>query len=217
MVIEVRYYKRFDLDLLALIDSGIKLSAYLPMVLQGYAKGEPVKLLVPFCEAHDVDKMQLVHTGIKITDSESIELLKKVRRGYRNSFCKILLRDALVFQSLGIYFTNQDLIKKENNRINLTDTSNIPNLIICRPEKRTKSYAAKILGNNAVKKSKEPINKIENTHEAYVKKVSKPVKQDPEEINKENIVTDPPESFINEESDGSDLLNVFKSMIEGEN
>ena len=217
MVIEVRYYKRFDLDLLSLIDSGINLSAYLPMVLQGYAKGEPVKLLVPFCEAHDVDKMQLVHTGIKITDAQSIELLKKVRRGYRNSFCKMLLRDALVHQSLGIYFTNQNLIKKENNRINLTDTTNIPNLIICRPEKRTKSYAATILGDNAVKKSKEQINKKEKTHKVHEKKVSKPVKHEPEEIKEKSIVTEPPKSSVAEENDSSDLLNVFKSMIEGEN
>ena len=222
MIVELRYYKRFDLDLLSLMVSGINLNAYLPAVLQGYAKGEPVKLIIPFCKEIDSNGIQMLRAGIKITDPASISLLEGIKRGYRNAFCKMILRESLMFQALGVYFSKRSLIDKENERIHLTNINNVPNHIICKPEKRTKSYAAKVLGNKAAKptKKKTAEKKTDKQPEA-VRQIDESsvnpelVKESTETLKKNPAPVEPPNDDTAPGSSDSDLLSVFKSMMQG--
>ena len=217
LIVELRYYKRFDLDLLSLMVSGINLNAYLPAVLQGYAKGEPVKLIIPFCKEIDSNGIQMLRAGIKITDPASISLLEGIKRGYRNAFCKMILRESLMFQALGVYFSRRSLIEKENERIHLADIDNVPNHIICKPEKRTKSYAAKVLGNKAVKPTRKKTDKqpeaVRQIEESSIN--PEPVKESTETLKKNPTPVEPPNDDTVPGSSDSDLLSVFKSMMQG--
>lgn len=129
MYLEIRYYKRFDPDLIALIQNGVDLTSQLPAIIKAYAHGETYHFYVPssFCKTVDLNEQKQIHNRVTITDEKSIQLLSKVREGYRNTFCKILLREALLHQNLSAFFLDQEIIQKECARVqNMdTDTENI--------------------------------------------------------------------------------------------
>lgn len=129
MYVELRYYKRFDPDLIALYESGINFNDYLPDIIMAYTKGWEYHLLVPFCPACDLDERKLIHTRVRIRDPASIELLKKVKIGYRNTFCKLLIRNALVRQSFGVFFSDPFLIEKENISVSSINQDRMENMV----------------------------------------------------------------------------------------
>ena len=124
MYLEIRYYKRFDPDLIALIQNGVDLTSQLPAIIKAYAHGETYHFYVPssFCKTVDLNEQKQIHNRVTITDEKSIQLLSKVREGYRNTFCKILLREALLHQNLSAFFLDQEIIQKECARVQNMDT-----------------------------------------------------------------------------------------------
>lgn len=132
MFVEMRYYKRFDPDLIALFEAGVNLNEYVPEIIDAYANGKEYHLYVPFCKNHDMNGQQLIHKRVFISDNESIQLLKGIKHGYRNSFCKMLIREVLVYQNLSAFFADQKLIQRENVRTHKKDLSEYENLIIAQ-------------------------------------------------------------------------------------
>lgn len=137
MRVYVRYYKRFDADLYSLWVRGISLSPILEDALYAYAHREPYKLLIPQSFKCDLnaqrynqrmDESEYIVKAMVISDPESVKLLKRVKRGYRNSFCKMLLREAMVHQMLGAFFTDDDDIEYEQEKLDDVDISAIPGL-----------------------------------------------------------------------------------------
>jgi len=130
MYLELRLYKRFDGDLLALKRQGLPVAKMTKQALVSYANGKKTRFLIPACQPYDINGEQRYHVRIHISDAAACELLKHIKHGYRNSFAKAILRDALVTQSLGVYFSDSDESKKyfekENSRISsFRDDENI--------------------------------------------------------------------------------------------
>lgn len=154
MFVEMRYYKRFDSDLLALFETGINLNEYIPDILKSYAGGNEYHLYVPFCRNHDMNGQQLVHKRVIISDTSSVKLLKGIKHGYRNAFCKMLIREALVYQNLGVFFADQEMVCRENVRIHEKDLSTYKNLVIAQISNSKKNIEEKVLGDRTTKKGR---------------------------------------------------------------
>lgn len=154
MRLEVRFYKRFDPDLLALAELGVNLLEILRKALYAYARGERYQALVPVCKPHDLSGRQGMHSGTNITDEASIKLLQQIKVSYRNSFCKILIRDALVAQSLCVFMSNPAYIKQEKQRIHAIEANGTDELDVLYPTKKQDTLE-KVLGKGARKEPQE--------------------------------------------------------------
>lgn len=144
MVIEIRLYKRYDTDLIALHDAGYCISDLMGKAISGYANGTPVHYLISEAIDFDMNGKQSFRTRFTISnsDTKAIHMLKNIKHGYRNSFCKMVLRDALIFQNLSAYFSDASLLDLHRARIQNLVTASIPNLYIC-DEAKAKHRKAK--------------------------------------------------------------------------
>ena len=128
MKLVIRLYKRFDTDLLSLAEAGYDMGACIVKALYAYAHDEDFHILVPECRSHDLNGEQFIRTRLSISDRRSADLLKQIKHGYRNAFCKALVRDALVRQAFGVFFSNPAYIRREQARIDRVDSAPIPGL-----------------------------------------------------------------------------------------
>ncbi len=113
MNIEIRIYKLFDTDLVALVDNGFPVTTMMREAVIGYAHGTPVFYKMDEHIYFDMNRKKNVRIRFDIPDSDkqTIYLLKNIKHGYRNSFCKMVLRNALTQQNLSGYFAKHDLLK----------------------------------------------------------------------------------------------------------
>lgn len=176
MYLEIRYYKRFDPDLIALILNGVDLTAQLPAIIKAYAHGETYHFYVPasFCQTTDLNEQKQIHNRVTITDEKSIQLLSKVREGYRNTFCKVLLREALLHQNLSAFFLDQEIIQKECARVQNMDTD-MENIVTAttassKGQKKKKKESRKINKDRKDRRSKNVISKKKNKQETMDEK-----------------------------------------------
>lgn len=117
MIQDIRLYKRFDADLISLYAAGCSLGAMVREVLLTYAAdGAPVRIALDAVPPCDLDRIHSVRLRIKVTEKNAVALLLRVKKGYRNAFCKALLRDALIYQNFGIFFTDKDYVRREEDR-----------------------------------------------------------------------------------------------------
>lgn len=240
MRLELRFYKRFDLDLISLYAAGINLNKYIPAIIASYAKGEEYHLYIPFCKAMDIEKGQLIHTQVAITDQQSIVLLKQVKKGYRNTFVKTLIRDALLFQSFGAFLSEDALIRQENGRIFSLDTSHYRNVVEARITKKrlTMSLPKKTTDKETeIEPEKAAVEKAVQTTKRHSERNTEPSLKEQKEALKMKLIT--PEEGKTIRKDGqeeresvresmkpetadaeqpqqgsSDLFSIFSSMIE---
>lgn len=217
MNIQLRFYKRFDADLLSLYDAGIRVNTLIRDALDGLAHGTPRKFLVPQVVSHDLNDRQFIHTSINITDPETIKMLKAIKHGYRCSFCKMVLRDALVFQSLGVYFSDSRYLQEAQDRIDEYLTSTHEGVDVCKFRKKKKLRAEEVLGDNALKedvrKSLEEamnvdIDSVLSEEEMMENQVSLDIPDDPSE--------DRAYEENNEDDNATDLLNLFSTILTNE-
>lgn len=176
MYLEIRYYKRFDPDLIALIQNGVDLTPQLPAIIKAYAHGERYHFYVPasFCKVADLNGQKQVHNRVVISDKKSIELLSKVKKGYRNTFCKILLRESLLYQNLSAFFLDQEIIQKECARVQNMNTS-IENIVIAttaagKNRKKNMNESRQTNKNRKDRSSKNVISDKESKQEAINEK-----------------------------------------------
>ena len=114
--INMRLYRRFDADLIAL-NENIPVNLLAEILLDKYAKGEPIKIIPDGCEPFDVGKRKNIHLTVKTRSKEATNLILQIKYGYRNQFCKSLVRDALMTDPLWVYFNDGKYVEKENMRI----------------------------------------------------------------------------------------------------
>ena len=133
MVVEIRIYKRFDTDLVALADAGYSVGVMIKEAVTGYATGNPVYFLLDELTPFDINGKNTVHTRFTISeyDTQTCFLLRNIKRGYRNSFCKSLLRNALIFQNVGIYFSNPALFQLHANNMRMHNVAAFKNTKLC--------------------------------------------------------------------------------------
>lgn len=135
MRVVIRFYKRSDLDLIALQKHEISLSKMAKQVVEAFANGTRVHYLLPELHSVSLDDLDWFKLNIKdglrteftTHDPETINLLKSVKGTYRNLFIKTLLRNSLYEQSLNVFFNSKTLIERENSFIKSVDTERIPN------------------------------------------------------------------------------------------
>lgn len=148
MVVEIRLYKRFDTDLLALCDAGYSISAMMKEAVIGYANAYPVHFymdeLIPF----DSNDKKMIHTRFIVPDSDkkTCYMLKHIKYRHRNSFCKAVLRNALVQQNLISFFADETLYQLQNADLSNRNLYMYQNLIPCS-QMRTEVRQVSFLGN----------------------------------------------------------------------
>ena len=117
VTIELRLYRRFDADLLALVGAGVPLVELARRAVTAYARGETLKFIPDRCGAYDPTDKENCHLRVRIQDPQAERLLRQVRHGYKCQFVKTIIRQALIEQSLGPFFTQPDAFEAERARI----------------------------------------------------------------------------------------------------
>lgn len=117
MLVEVRIYRRHDADLIMLKSYGVNISKMMRLALENYVAGQRIKFRLPDSHACDISNCSMLRYRLNIQNPEVIKLLKSIKHGYRNQFCKALLRDMLDCGSLGVYLGTEETIEFENKRI----------------------------------------------------------------------------------------------------
>ncbi len=125
MKVEIRIYKRYDTDLVALVDNGYPVGEMMRAAVTGYANGQPVYFQLDEVLFFDMNRKNNVRLRFDVpkTDAKTIHLLQNIKHGYRNSFCKMVLRDALSHQNLGCYFADENMLPLQEKHT-LTDVQN---------------------------------------------------------------------------------------------
>ncbi len=92
MIVQIRLYRRFDLDLIGLWRNGYPIGPMVARALEAYVYQQPIQFTIQSNELDVFPETREVHTALTIRDAEIIMMLKQIRPKYRNAFCKALLR-----------------------------------------------------------------------------------------------------------------------------
>lgn len=147
MNIEVRIYKRFDTDLLALHDAGYSISKMMAEALCSYANGLPCHFFVDEIIPFDLNDKKTVQVRLKIKDSDfnTVNLMHHIKHGYRSNVCKQILRNALVQQNIVCYLSDDSFFYLHERNAATLKFSAFQNLKSCSQYRRMSSNI-KILG-----------------------------------------------------------------------
>lgn len=117
MLVEIRIYRRHDADLIMLKSYGVNISKMMRLALENYVEGERIKFRLPSSQSCDISKCSMLRYRLNVKNPKVIQLLKQVKRGYRNQFCKALLRDMMDSMALGVYFEDAEAVDFETSRL----------------------------------------------------------------------------------------------------
>ena len=161
MIVEIRLSKRYDMDLIALADAGYRLSQLMKEAVRGYANGIPVHFYIDEVIPFDEKDKKGIHFHLQIPDSDerAVYLIKHIKRGYRNSFCKMCLRNALIGQNLSSYIAEESLLTLQRENLEKEPLSSIPNLKPCSYS-RNKKQQMSVLGTTVSRIQTAPVYSI---------------------------------------------------------
>ena len=103
---------------------GYDIIRMISLALSSYANNELVRFRLNGDERLFFPDKKMVHLRLLVEDPECINLLKQIQPGYRNSFCKMLLREALAHNSFASLLTRKDYIQLEKRRIRESSDEN---------------------------------------------------------------------------------------------
>lgn len=140
MRVVMHLYKSHDPDLVCLHKSGYSISKLARKVIEAYAHGERIKILIPECKMANIsDVTSNREGGLRIefntSDADTIRLLNSIANKRRNQFCKAMVRNSFIEQPLAVFFTDPDIIKRENDYLQ----SQKDRGIVCLPSKNKKN------------------------------------------------------------------------------
>lgn len=106
MFIDIRLYKRFDMDIISLMDAGYNVKSIMEVSLVSFANGKAIAFVMDKIVKFKIAEKQTIHfrANIPDTDTRAVALMKAVNKGHRNSFCKALFRNSFAQQNLSGYF-----------------------------------------------------------------------------------------------------------------
>lgn len=147
MRINIRVYKRWDLDLLALIDAGYPFKEMLSNSIISFAKGEPLFYYIDeLTDFITTNKNSLsFKLNIPSTEVEATYLLQHAKPNQLNLLCKSILRNSLISQNLGCLFTDPNLAQLININNNYRKMMTLQNVIPLSSIKREKTVEIKPL------------------------------------------------------------------------
>lgn len=162
MEFEVKFYRLHDLDIVGLRDLGYPIQAMLKKALIGYANGSPVHYIVNEPNAMTLTGAKSFRVKINMKDEATIAMLRTIRSRQRNSFCKALLRNSLMHQSLAPYFTNNSCAGLENTCIKECFSGSMANVFrIDKDAMKKRNLVLKDLAvSSIVDPNKETLQKI---------------------------------------------------------
>ena len=140
MRVVMHLYKSHDPDLVCLHKSGYSISKLARKVIEAYAHGERIKILIPECKMANIsDVASNREGGLRIefntSDADTIRLLNSIANKRRNQFCKAMVRNSFIEQPLAVFFTDPDIIKRENDYLQSQKDLGI----VCLPSKNKRS------------------------------------------------------------------------------
>lgn len=135
MRIEIRIYKRHDLDLMHIHDLNISLAALFKHSLTNYAHGKEVRYFLPYIENYSPTDKKSFHLRFNITDPETLMFLNNIKPMQRNSFCKTLLRNSLIRQDMSAFLKDISMEQDFINQIQLNS-----NVLILTPNTSYKKF-----------------------------------------------------------------------------
>ena len=108
MDVEMRYFKYYDADLIALSAAGYPMPVMMRDAVVAYANGRPLHYLIDEPITADFNVLKTMRTRLTFPDDDArvIYLLKHLKFRSRNMFCKAVLRNALIQQNLTVFFAN---------------------------------------------------------------------------------------------------------------
>lgn len=158
MLVEIRIYRRHDADIMMLKSYGVNISKLMKAVLENYVIGKRVKYQLPGSQVCDISQCTMLRYRLNIKNPDVISLLKNIKKGYRNQFCKALVRDSLEAEPLGVFFEDKDYIDDESKRLQNASENTEINLDNKKTEK-TKKDDSKTQKTRAIK-SEEPASTV---------------------------------------------------------
>lgn len=173
--VEIRLYRRHDLDLIMLRAYGLSVTKLMRLALLNYVDGERIKFKLPDSRSYNISEVTCARYRLTVSDTRIINLLENIKSGYRNQFCKQLLRDALDTAPLGAYLSDA-YIQKETDRMK-SDAQVMP---LSVSSKRT--------------------GKRENTSEKVQKKLEKIAQEETSDIKKKKEITESVPDFLRDDS-----------------
>lgn len=127
MEFEVKFYRLHDLDIVGLRDLGYPVQAMLRKALIEYAHGNPIHYIIDEPDAMTFTETKSFRVKIRLKDEDTIAMLKSLRPRHRNGFCKALLRNSLVHQTLAPYFSKNICSPLEQKCIDAAVSHIMPN------------------------------------------------------------------------------------------
>lgn len=153
MVVETRIYKQFDTDLLALCAAGYPVRNMMRDAIIAYASGTPLNYYLDEAIPFKFDDKKTAHIRFSIPDvnTNACNLLKSVQKGYRNSFCKAVLRNALIQINLPAFFSDIALSQLQNVNLYYKGANTFQNVIpLSTIRERKKQVTMDMSGNLTV-------------------------------------------------------------------
>lgn len=140
MVVDIRLYKRYDADLVALADAGCSISAMMYDAVISYANGTPIHFLIDEITPFDANDRKPVHIKFTIPESQTnaIYMMKNIKKRCKNSFCKALLRNALIQQNLSGYFSDESLLQLQAINLRNENINAMQNVYLCSAYKNAR-------------------------------------------------------------------------------
>lgn len=142
MLVQVYLYKRHDLDLLALLFAGYPVSTMMKQALVSYAHGTPLFYYIDEIIMGDYRGVEKKRIGFRIgnRDTQTQQLLAGIQKSKRVSFCKMVLRNALIAQNLTCLFANQNLANLHASNVGNINLNNFPNIVPLSSIKEQRSF-----------------------------------------------------------------------------
>ena len=133
MNMEIRLYKRHDTDIIALCDAGYPVAAMMKNALCGYAHGTPVHYYIDQYVPFSLKDKVSTRTRFSIPEQgkKTCYLLRNIKHTYRNSFCKMVFRNALIQQNLAGYFADTSLVHLQSVNMGGRPLYQFQNVIPC--------------------------------------------------------------------------------------
>lgn len=149
--VEIRIYKRYDTDLLALHFAGYSVTKMMTDALVAYANSRPYHLFLDEICALDLNDKKNLRLRLIVGDNDynTISLIRSIKHGYRSNFCKQVLRNALIQQNVLCYMADEAKYRLHDINAGQINTAAITPLISCSTYRQNKSRADTTKESNA--------------------------------------------------------------------
>lgn len=165
MRINLRVYKRWDPDIIALHEAGYPVGIMMKMALINYANGTPLFYYLDEIVPVNIDDRETYHMLISIPNTEKnvVYMMTHLKNRTKSSFVKMVFRNALISQNLGVFFTDPNLQQLSVINNSFRNVGTLKNVVPCSAL-RNHDTVISIFGKQIAKGRKKAINVNSNPY-----------------------------------------------------